>query len=328
MSTTSMPTNLHAAPEDLADLQQCLPIELQTPTTVFTRIAAGMSEAGVYRVSAADRQFVLKITAPDEGADSWRSKVQVQQSAADAGIAPKVFHIDENRRAVLSELIVDRSFPAQLGNPATRLAAIESLGRMLRSLHALPIPQGTKPADAMGFLNTIWNAVAQDFVLPAFVREAVERLRVELPPASAGALVMSHNDVNPTNLVFDGERVMLLDWQTTAPNNAYYDLATIAMFFRLDDETSCKLIAAHNDAPVDAVPDVFRYFRRFAPVMSGAAALHMARLRGHPGGEVAAELTPSLGEVYQQLRSGAFDIGSVDGQWTFGLALVKEGIFS
>lgn len=39
---------------------------------------------------------------------------------------------------------------------------------------------------------------------------------------------------------------------------------------------------------------------------------------------MAVEATPSLGEIYQQLRAGTNDIQSVAGQWTFGLALVKE----
>lgn len=326
MSATQMPTTAYAASPTPVDLQQCLPVALQLPTTVITRIAAGMSGAGVYRVQAGDEQFVLKITSQDEAIDAWRIKVQVQQSAANAGIAPRVFHVDESRRAVLSELIVDRSFAAQLGNPTTRESAIFALGSMLRRLHALPIPDGLQSADAKGFLNTISNAVPADFVLPAFVRQAMEKMRIELPPASSGGLVLSHNDVNPTNLVFDGTRVMLLDWQTVAPNEQYYDLAAIAMFFRMDDDTARKLLTAYNDAPVDEIPDAFRYFRRFAAVLSGAAALHVARLRGHAGGDVGVEATSTLGEVYQQLRGGTFDIGSVSGQWTFGLALVKEGL--
>ncbi|MEP6832127.1 MAG: phosphotransferase [Gemmatimonas sp.] len=132
--------------------------------------------------------------------------------------------------------------------------------------------------------------------------------------------------MNPTNLVFDGTRVMLLDWQTIAPNHPHYDLATAAMFFRFDEETSQKLLGIYHGVPVDALPQTFRYYRRLAAVLSGSAALRMARLRGHAGGDVAVDAALSLGDVYQLLRSGSFDISSASGQWTFGLALVKEGI--
>ena len=319
-----MPAAVNSAPIDAMDLQQCLPIPLRLPETLITRIAAGMSGAGVYRIDAGNKLSVLKITPRDEPILTWRIKMQVQQSAADAGIAPQLIHVDESRRAVLSDLIVDKSFPALLGNPVTREGAIVALGKMLRRLHDLPIPDGLQPADAIGVLNTIWNSVPSGFVLPLFVRQAVEELRAT-PVAGTGALMMSHNDVNPTNLVFDGERVMLLDWQTIAPNDPYYDLAAIAMFFRLDDGACRTLIAAHDDAPAEVIPGAITYYRRFAAVLSGVAALQMAGLRGHAGGDVAADETLSLGDVYQRMRSGTFDIGSVSGQWVFGLALVKEG---
>jgi Ser/Thr protein kinase RdoA (MazF antagonist) len=293
---------------------------------VITRIAAGMSGAGVYLVDAGDEQFVLKITPADEPMEAWRTRIEVQRSAAAAGIAPSVVHIDEAQRAVLSARIVDRSFVAHLRHPDTSDAAILALGRMLRKRRDLPIPAGMELADPVRALQAIWRTLPPEFARPTFVRDAVDALVGEPAPASTDAVVMSHNDVNPTNLVFDGARVLLIDWQTAAPNDALYDLATIALFVRLDEAACRQLVAAHNDAPVDELPEGFRYFRRCAAVLSGVAALSAARLRGHTGGEIARDATPSLGEVYQQLRSGTLDLGSLSGQWTFGLALVKEGV--
>jgi aminoglycoside phosphotransferase (APT) family kinase protein len=280
----------------------------------------------VYLVDAGDEQFVLKITTGDEPISAWRTRLDVQQSAAAAGIAPRVVHIDEAQRAVLSARVTDRSFVSYLRHPNTSDAAVLALGQMLRRRRDLPIPPGMEPADPVRALEAIWQTLSAECTPPTFVRDAVEAICAESRPASTNAMVMSHNDVNPTNLVFDGARVMLVDWQTAAPNDALYDLAAIAMFLRLDEATCRQLIAAHNDAPVEVLPDAFRYFRRCAAVLSGVAGLNAARLRGHSGGEIARDATPSLNEFYQQLRSGTIDIGSVSGQWSFGLALVKEGI--
>ncbi|MEO7359200.1 MAG: phosphotransferase [Gemmatimonadaceae bacterium] len=328
MSTTHIPTFVAPTSDDLADLHRYLPAELRGESTIITRIAAGMSGAGVYRVRAHDTEFVLKITAQDERLDVWRAKTSVQQAAAGVGIAPQVIHVDENGRAVLSELIADQSFGARMGNPSTREVSINALGNMLRQLHALPIPTNSTPVDPVAFLAKLRNTIPADFPLPAYARQIIEGMCAETPPHDKCARVLSHNDVNPTNLVFDGTRVLLLDWQTAAPNSPYYDLAAFAMFFRLDEVASRKLLSAHGSASVDTLPAVFRYFKRFSAVMSGAAALHMARLRGHTGGDVAVGGTPSLGDIYQQMRAGSFDIGSVDGQWMFGLALVKEGMIA
>lgn len=326
MSTNRLPTTAFASPSVPADLHQCLPAALQRRTPTITRIAAGMSGAGVYLVDAGDEQFVLKITPGDEPMAAWRTRLEVQQSAAAAGIAPSILHIDDAQRAVLSARIVDRSFVAHLRHPDTSDAAIVALGRMLRKRHDLPIPAGMELADPVRSLQAIWRTLPPGFTCPTFVRDAVDALAAAPRPARTDAVVMSHNDVNPTNLVFDGARVLLVDWETAAPNDALYDLATIALFVRLDEATCRQLVAAHHDAPVDVLPEAFRFFRRCAAVLSGVAALNAARLRGHTGGEIGYDATPSLGEVYQQLRSGTLALGSVSGQWTFGLALVKEGV--
>ena len=44
--------------------------------------------------------------------------------------------------------------------------------------------------------------------------------------------MLSHNDLNPTNLIYDGAGVQLLDWSAAGPLDPLYDLATLAMFLR------------------------------------------------------------------------------------------------
>jgi hypothetical protein len=59
--------------------------------------------------------------------------------------------------------------------------------------------------------------------------------------------------------------------------------------------------------------------------VAGAMFLHLARLRGHTGatGDETLDTTLSLSDFYQQLRAGAVNIATADGQWLFGLALLK-----
>lgn len=300
------------------NLEACLPPELVNAT--ITKIAAGLSGAGVYRVDADGQVFVLKIS--DEGAE-WRGRIQ--QLAADAGLAPRVVHVDEARRAVVSAFVVDRSFPALFGNPQTREAALAQLGRMLRRVHELPIPAGIEANDPLELLTRIWSGLAS-FATPAFVGDAVRRMLDETVPARDRALVLSHNDVNPSNVVFDGERVLLLDWDMAGPNDPFYDLAAISVFLRMDDATSERLLAAHDDAPVSSLPARFRYNRRLVAVTCGVLFLHLARHGGHGGGDATLDATLALGDIYQRMRAGTLSPATADGQWLFGLALVKASV--
>ena len=89
---------------------------------------------------------------------------------------------------------------------------------------------------------------------------APSRLAEPAPP-SEGPPVTSHNDVNPTNLVWDGERLLLIDWDAAGPNDPFYDLAAVAVFLRMDDETSKALLAAHDGAMPATLPARFAYDR-------------------------------------------------------------------
>jgi aminoglycoside phosphotransferase (APT) family kinase protein len=316
-------------------LEDCLPAELRTPETTITRIRAGMSGAGVYRVEHAGRVYVLKVAGESEPLERFRGKLEVLERAVRAGVAPRVVHSDEGRRAIVSEYVHDRMFGTMLAGEGTREAAIVLLGQTLRRVHEMPLPHGAEPTGALGFLNGLWSGVSVGgFALPGFVRDGVEGVLGETAPGLERALVMSHNDVNPTNLVYDGERLLLLDWETAAPNDPYYDLATVSLFYRLAEPTCRRLLAAYDGAPAEVavatpspLPPGFRYNQRLAAALCGTMFLNLARRAGHPGatGQETLETTQPLFEVYQRARAGALGLGSAEGQWAFGLALIQAG---
>jgi hypothetical protein len=152
------------------NLEDCLPVALRGSSPTFTRMAAGLSGAGVHRVEAAGGTFVLKLSPASEPVADWRRKLHAQQQAAAANLAPVIVHTDEARRAVLSAFVVDQSFPARYRNPLTHEAALLQLGTTLRRVHAL-----TPPADAVfneprAFLADFWAGLTAGFSLPEFVR--------------------------------------------------------------------------------------------------------------------------------------------------------------
>lgn len=309
-------------------LADCLPAELRGPSTTISRVSAGLSGAGVYRVDSGAGAFVLKIAADAGPVEGWRRKVRVQQCAADAGLAPRIIHVDEERRAVVSDFVADRGFIAMYRDPRSHEAAMQQLGESVRRIHALPLPDDAEPADGRKFLADAWSGLARDFALPAFVRDAAQHVLAEEPPNRDRAFVMSHNDVNPTNLAHDGSRLLFLDWDTAAPNDPWFDLASIAVFMRMDVESCRRLIGAYEGAPVADLPARFSYDRRLVAAMCGILGLRVARMGGHAGasGAESIETTPGLGEFYQLLRTGQVNLATPEGQWSFGLALVKESI--
>jgi hypothetical protein len=310
-------------------VEDCLPSDLQGPATTLTRIAAGMSGAAVYRVEAAGQSFVLKIAGEAENDTDWRRALHVQRLAADAGLAPRIIHVDEARRAVLTAFVADRSFVAFMRNPGTHEAALTQLGRTVRRIHALPIPADVSRRDPREMLAQLWSGGAlAGFALPGFVGDAVQRVLAEEPPARDRPLVLGHNDLNPTNLVHDGESILILDWATASPIDAFYDLAVLSVFLRMDEGTSLRLLSAYEGGPCTELPRGFLYHRRLASALAGSFQLYLARQMKHAGatGAETLDATPALGEFYQRMMTGTLKLGTADGQWAFGLALLKESL--
>jgi hypothetical protein len=310
------------------NLEACLPAELRGPATTITKVAAGLSRAGVYRVESGGRTFALKIAGEGVPTAAWRRQLHIQQLAANAGLAPRIVHTDEACRSVVSEFVADRSFPRRYGDPRTREAAVTQLGLMLRRVHDLPLPADADGQEPVGFLTALWSGLGTDFPLPPFVVDAVRRVLDERAPVQEGAPVLSHNDVNPSNLLHDGENLLLVDWESAGANDPFYDLAAISVFAIMDDATCRRLLAAHDGRPVSSLPARFVYTRQLVAALGGAMFLTLARRSGHAGATGGETLgsTPSLGEFYQRMQSGALSIATQEGQWWFGLALVKTSI--
>jgi aminoglycoside phosphotransferase (APT) family kinase protein len=146
----------------------------------------------------------------------------------------------------------------------------------------------------------------------------------ETPPLSGRDAVLSHNDVNPGNLIYDESRLLLVDWDAAGRNDPYYDLATIALFHRMDDPTCRQLLAAHDGEMVAEVPEFFAYCRRLIAVICGVAGLQIQLPNEHGSAIETIASTPSLSEFYQKLRAGELRLDSPEGGRAFGLALLKE----
>lgn len=310
----------------MSEFSECLPANLRDTATI-TRMAGGLSGAGVHRVDAEGRTFVLKISSSDEAIDSWRTRLEILRLAANADVAPKVIHTDEARRAVLSQFVAGKPFVAVYGDPRTRDAAVRDLGRTLRRIHDLAVPANADSRDPREFLSTTWSGLSGITGIPAFVGDAVRRVLDEAPPPSGRDTVLSHNDVNPGNLVYQDEKLLMVDWDAAGRNDPIYDLAAIAVFLRMDNETCLRLLSAHDGEPVTEIPASFAYMRRLIAVLGAVVGMGMQISNGRAdstGPTETLESTLSLGEFYQKLRAGELRLDSPEGGRAFGLALIKE----
>jgi hypothetical protein len=137
---------------------------------------------------------------------------------------------------------------------------------------------------------------------------AFARIRAAWPwdPATT---VASHNDPNPRNILFDGERLWLVDWETAYGSDPFVDVAILADNFAPTPALEEALLEAWSGRAPDAM------MRAKLALMRPMTRLYYAGLifSGLPAGEPDGDLTPpGPGELERAVGEGRLVVGAPD----------------
>jgi aminoglycoside phosphotransferase (APT) family kinase protein len=304
-------------------LSPLLPEAVLGAVHAVTPISLGLSGAGVYAVDAARGAFILRIQGAAHDDARWHQQLLVLRRAATQGIAPAVVHVDEAARAVVSARVAGVPLPAALGDPSQRGAAISGVVQQLRALHALDA-SGVEERDAVVYARETFAAQQGRRGFPVWALPLTHTIdRVAEMLAADTRRVLSHNDVNPGNVLWDGTRAWLVDWEVAGLAHPFYDFAALATFLMFDDATANALLALQEQTQLmDADHEMLAVLRKLAALLLGCTFLGMVpSLEAHvpPTRDDALPLP----DVYARLRSGALALQSPEGQAAFGLALLR-----
>jgi hypothetical protein len=153
------------------------------------------------------------------------------QAAADAGLAPRVRYSSVENRISITDFV--EAVPLAVSNALVRIPAA------LRILHSLPPFPGSPFNTTCTFLLTqgpVLDGLLQKFRTASLLPENQTRELLARYGQVAAVysrldpdLAPSHNDLfKPDNMLFDGNRMWLVDWEAAFQNDRYADLAVVA----------------------------------------------------------------------------------------------------
>ena len=264
-------------------------------------VPGGVSGASVFRVETGGRRYVLRIEGEPGPLRNPHQYVSMR-IASEAGIAPRVHYMDEHARVAVMDFIETQPLASYPGGPA---GLADALGKLLARLQATePFPSFVIYPDIVARL---WAHVCRTGLFaPGVLDAATERLAhirkmYVWDPTHA---VSSHNDVLPRNILFDGRRLWLIDWESAYRNDPLVDVAMALDNFAPSPELETVLLKAwldgERDEKVSAGLAPARALTRlyYAGVLFSAAA---AVNRSEPDTDISA-LT--LDEFTRAIRSG------------------------
>ena len=282
----------------------------------ISRITGGHTSSLVFRIIVRGSPYLLKIITRTE--DPTRHYTSMK-TAAEAGVAPRVWYTNIEDKISITDFVEAEPLPVS--------EALVRLPSLLRTLHALP-PFGRAPFNTSctflinkgpaldGFLQKFQAAK----ILPKAENEEFFARYAEVAavyPHDHAEMVASHNDVfKPDNILFDGQRVWLVDWEAAFLNDRYADLAVVANQVVTNDEEEMVYLQEYFGAAPDRYQLArFHLMQQIGHLFYTMAFLHLGAM-GKPidwSGTV-----PEFRDYHRRMWAGEVDLADKDVKIVYG----------
>jgi thiamine kinase-like enzyme len=270
-------------------------------------LAGGLSTSPVYKIVVHNKPYVLKLS--ENGVP-----------AATAGIAPPLHYQDKG--ISISSFIDNKPIRAVFAPDKL----IRELAGTIKAIHAIPC--NASGSNLQATIDGMIEKFRQNNILsgPTFDEcfKQYETIKSKYPWNDTDK-VFSHNDLNPGNILCDGERIWIIDWDVAFLNDRYIDLANVANFFVHTEEQEKAFLDIYFDHLTDDYKTARFYIMRqvcriiYAMLMFDLAArnktIHNQDMEGI-----------SLREFGALMGAGKLSLATYDGQLMFGKALVNEAV--
>jgi thiamine kinase len=165
------------------------------------------------------------------GAD-WDSELALLRIASRSGLAPAPLLAVPGVGLLVTEYIQRR---APVEAATAKPAQLRQVGALLRAVHGLASAGGIRLLDFATQAGTLEVELGRDPAPDARLRARAARVFARLH-ADRGDAVPCHNDVHDANVLDDGRRLRLVDWEYGGLGDPVFDVAGFASHHALGEE--------------------------------------------------------------------------------------------
>jgi len=205
-------------------------------------LSGGLSNES-FKVTNGDKAYVVRFGKDFPFHHVFRAREAMSaEAAAKVGVAPALVHAEPG--VLVIEYIEGKTLSAD--DVISEIPRVADLIR--RYHHAMP-----KEVSGPGFMFWPFHVI-RDYAhtlkagnsrktgeLLGYLELAEELERVQLPLS----IIFGHNDLLPGNLIDDGQRLWLIDFEYAGFSTAMFDLAGLASNAGFDEEQSAMLLALY-----------------------------------------------------------------------------------
>ena len=281
------------------------------------QLTEGLSSALIFRIVVRGRPYLLRVIMRSDAMADPTRLFSYMKAGEDAGLAPKVWYTSVEDRLSITDFVNAKPFP--------KAEALRRMPATIRELHALPaFPRTVNYLDAMdGFISRFQAAKTLPESETADAFEVYSRARDVYPRVEADQ-VSSHNDLKPENVLFDGERVWLVDWEAGFLNDRYLDLSVVGNFL-VTNEAEEKLFLRGYFETEPAEYQLARFYLMRQILHMSYAAVFLA-LRGSTTPVNANATVRGFREFHDRVWSGEISLAGTDAKIEYARVHLKQAL--
>lgn len=264
----------------------------QALATLPLEIVPGGLSNHAWRTGYGGESYFVRLGAVDAerlGVDR-ASECRMLAIAAAAGLAPQLIACEPASRLLVTRFVPGRHWSRADARDPDKL---RRLGATLQRLHALPLASGVRrldfPVQAGQLAAELERFEAIDPAVQETAQRALETLRRRQAPVT-----LCHNDLHHLNILDDGGRLWLVDWEYSGAGDPLFDLAGLICLHELSGDLRAAVIEAYGlrsaivGTEFDAACQVFNYvqwlwFRLWMATHPGAGSEYAQRARALAG---------------------------------------------
>jgi Phosphotransferase enzyme family len=292
-----------------------------TPIDAIAPISGGASTASTFRIEAGGRAYLLRVEGQPSPLRNPHQYVSMR-IAAEARIAPRIHYVDETARVAVIDFIGQQPLNSYPGGPPALARALGELISRVQATACFPFFVNYPDIVARLFAHVRRTGLFAPGVLDPHVAR-LEQLR-EAYDAGLAGLVSSHNDPVPSNILFDGKRLWLIDWESAYRNDPLVDVAIVLDNLARSPELEAVLLEAWLGRTPDEVTHarlaVIRALTRLyyaGVVLSASAAASWMT-------DDTDLLAPTPAELQQAVRAGRLKPGAPQTKHVLGKMLLAS----
>lgn len=285
-------------------------------------LSGGLSGAQVFKLEIAAQPYILKL---DKAAAAAGNSANHQQLAGKAGVAPEVLYQNIANGISLIRHIDNKPIRSLLSpeQVATQLA------RTIQTIHT--IEAEVPGRELLPTVDGLISGFKARRLLSGPVFDAAfshyESIKSSYPWQDQER-VFSHNDLNPNNILFDGEKIWVIDWDAAFINDRYIDLATAANFFIHTEEQERLFLDTYFGRDASDYETARLYtMRQLSRIIYSVLLFQVAAGSKPADYQHSQEMEGiTLQEFGMQMQKGTISLGSYDGQLMYAKALLNEAL--